>query len=208
MGPAVQRVHHPHSINSRTGTLSQSTCTCVQVWSTPPDVLIAAARLYHFCIFSPSEAPQVCNCFCSMVPCLVVVVTYLQPILRLSRTHCGASISQESCVSRLCCALVVRKGSYIRLNCSHLQKYWITNSALHAKWSVVFAQLIIKGSNEGIHAFLVRIRDEQMQPMPNVRIEDMGHKMGCNGATTFHRSHGTIPQYLSFSPLRCGSLHA
>ena len=64
----------------------------------------------------------------------------------------------------------------------HVQKYWITNSALHAKWSVVFAQLIMNGNNEGIHAFLVRIRDEQMQPMPNVRIEDMGHKMGCNGA--------------------------
>lgn len=62
-----------------------------------------------------------------------------------------------------------------------VQKYWITNSALHAKWSVVFAQLMMNGNNEGIHAFLVRIRDEQMRPMPKVRIEDMGHKMGCNG---------------------------
>ena len=61
------------------------------------------------------------------------------------------------------------------------QKYWITNSAVHAKWCVVFAQLLMAGKQEGIHAFLVRIRDEQMRPMAGVRIEDMGHKMGCNG---------------------------
>jgi acyl-CoA oxidase len=36
------------------------------------------------------------------------------------------------------------------------QKYWITNSAVHAQWSVVFAQLFINGTNHGIHGFLVR----------------------------------------------------
>ncbi|EIE22640.1 acyl-CoA oxidase [Coccomyxa subellipsoidea C-169] len=61
------------------------------------------------------------------------------------------------------------------------QKYWITNSAVHAKWAVVFAQLLIGGRNEGIHGFLVRIRNEDMSVVPGVRIEDMGHKMGCNG---------------------------
>ena len=40
------------------------------------------------------------------------------------------------------------------------QKYWITNSAVHAKWSAVFAQLLIDGENHGIHGFLVRIRNE------------------------------------------------
>jgi len=61
------------------------------------------------------------------------------------------------------------------------QKYWITNSAVDAKWAVVFAQLIIKGKGYGVHGFLTRIRDEGMRPMPHVRIEDMGHKMGTNG---------------------------
>jgi len=61
------------------------------------------------------------------------------------------------------------------------QKYWITNSAVHAQWSVVFAQLFINGTNHGIHGFLVRIRQPDMTPCPGVRIEDMGHKMGCNG---------------------------
>lgn len=61
------------------------------------------------------------------------------------------------------------------------KKYWITNSAIHAHWSVVFAQTIINGTNHGIHGFLVRIRDQDMQPCPGVTIEDMGHKMGANG---------------------------
>ena len=50
----------------------------------------------------------------------------------------------------------------------------ITNSAVDAKYAVVFAQLLIGEKNHGVHGFLVRIRSEDMQPMPNVRIEDMG----------------------------------
>mmetsp|Transcript_3167 Transcript_3167/g.6936 ORF Transcript_3167/g.6936 Transcript_3167/m.6936 type:complete len:665 (+) Transcript_3167:191-2185(+) len=61
------------------------------------------------------------------------------------------------------------------------QKYWITNSAVHAQWCVVFAQLLMKGTNHGIHGFLVRIRNPDMSVCRGVRIEDMGHKMGCNG---------------------------
>lgn len=37
-------------------------------------------------------------------------------------------------------------------------RYWITNSAVHAQWAVVFAQLAVAGRQEGIHGFLVRIR--------------------------------------------------
>ena len=40
------------------------------------------------------------------------------------------------------------------------QKYWITNSAVHAKFAVVFAQLTIGASHHGIHGFLTRIRNE------------------------------------------------
>ena len=47
------------------------------------------------------------------------------------------------------------------------QKYWITNSAVHAKWAVVFAQLLIGGRCEGIHGFLVRIRNEVRTGPPN-----------------------------------------
>jgi acyl-CoA oxidase len=40
---------------------------------------------------------------------------------------------------------------------------------------------MIGSENHGIHGFVVRIRDDAMRPMPGVRIEDMGLKMGLNG---------------------------
>lgn len=61
------------------------------------------------------------------------------------------------------------------------QKYWITNASVHAQWAVVFAHLWVAGTNHGIHGFLVRIRGDDMAPCAGVVIEDMGHKMGCNG---------------------------
>lgn len=61
------------------------------------------------------------------------------------------------------------------------QKYWITNGAVHAQWAVVFAQMRMGAARHGVHGFLVRIRGPDMAPCPGVRIEDMGHKMGCNG---------------------------
>jgi len=60
-------------------------------------------------------------------------------------------------------------------------KYWITNSADHAQWAVVFARLLIDSKDQGIHGFLTRIRNDDMSSIPGVSIFDMGHKMGCNG---------------------------
>lgn len=61
------------------------------------------------------------------------------------------------------------------------QKFWITNGAFHANYAVVFAQTIVKGKNEGINAFLVRLRDDKMDLCEGVVIDDMGHKQGLNG---------------------------
>ena len=61
------------------------------------------------------------------------------------------------------------------------QKYWITNGAVHAKHVVVMAHLLVNGKNEGIHAVLVRMRDNDLKTIPGVTIEDMGYKMGLNG---------------------------
>ena len=61
------------------------------------------------------------------------------------------------------------------------QKYWITNGAQHAKHVVVFAQLSVGEEQHGIHAILVRIRDDDLKEMPQVKVEDMGYKMGLNG---------------------------
>jgi acyl-CoA oxidase len=46
---------------------------------------------------------------------------------------------------------------------------------------VVFAQLEVAGSEQGVHAFLVPIRDGEGRPMQGVRIQDCGEKVGLNG---------------------------
>jgi len=61
------------------------------------------------------------------------------------------------------------------------QKYWITNGAVHAHWAVVFARLLVAGKDHGIHGVMVRIRNDDLSVCEGVRVEDMGHKMGCNG---------------------------
>ncbi|WP_182525532.1 acyl-CoA dehydrogenase [Nocardioides dongkuii] len=61
------------------------------------------------------------------------------------------------------------------------RKDYIGNAARHAQLAVVFAQLEVAGGSEGVHAFVVPIRDEHGDPMPGVRIEDDGLKMGLNG---------------------------
>lgn len=61
------------------------------------------------------------------------------------------------------------------------QKYWITNGFKHSNNALVFGQTIVDGKNEGVSAFLVPIRDEQMKERNGVQITDMGVKLGVNG---------------------------
>ena len=61
------------------------------------------------------------------------------------------------------------------------RKEYIGNAAAHASMAVVFAQLEIDGASEGVHAFVVPIRDGKGKPMPGVRIGDDGAKIGLNG---------------------------
>lgn len=60
-------------------------------------------------------------------------------------------------------------------------KDYIGNAAAHARVAVVFAQLEVGGEGHGVHALVVPIRDEAGNPLPGVRVEDDGHKMGLNG---------------------------
>lgn len=59
-------------------------------------------------------------------------------------------------------------------------KEYIGN-ALHAHFASVFAQLIVAGENHGVHALVVRIRDEQGNLLPDIKVEDNGYKLGLNG---------------------------
>ena len=61
------------------------------------------------------------------------------------------------------------------------RKEWIGNAAVHGRMATVFAQLEVDGIRHGVHAFLVPIRDEEGETLPNVFIEDCGHKLGLNG---------------------------
>ena len=61
------------------------------------------------------------------------------------------------------------------------RKYWITNGAVHAHFVIVFARLLNNGIDEGIHGFIVPIRDQQMKVLPGVTVWDMGYKIGVNG---------------------------
>lgn len=59
-------------------------------------------------------------------------------------------------------------------------KEYIGN-ALHATMASVFAQLIVNGKNEGVHAILVPLRDTNHNTLPGITIEDNGYKLGLNG---------------------------
>ncbi|MGY1723866.1 acyl-CoA dehydrogenase family protein [Blastococcus sp. SYSU DS0533] len=76
------------------------------------------------------------------------------------------------------------------------RKDYIGNAAKDGRMAVVFAQLITRGVNHGVHAWLVPIRDEHGNPVPGVTIGDDGPKAGLlgvdNGRLTF--DHVTVPR--------------
>lgn len=59
-------------------------------------------------------------------------------------------------------------------------KEYIGN-ALDSKMASVFAQLIVNGKNEGVHAILVPLRDKNHKLLPGIKVEDNGYKLGLNG---------------------------
>lgn len=60
-------------------------------------------------------------------------------------------------------------------------KDYLGNAAIDGRAAVVFAQLITRGVNHGVHAFFVPIRDEHGRFLPGVGGEDDGLKGGLNG---------------------------
>ncbi|HEY8301661.1 MAG TPA: acyl-CoA dehydrogenase [Jatrophihabitans sp.] len=61
------------------------------------------------------------------------------------------------------------------------RKDYIGNAARDGRVAAVFAQLITNGEQQGVHAFVVPIRDDAGSVLPGVRIEDCGLKAGLNG---------------------------
>ncbi|MGH8962236.1 MAG: acyl-CoA dehydrogenase [Jatrophihabitantaceae bacterium] len=61
------------------------------------------------------------------------------------------------------------------------RKDYIGNAACDGRMAAVFAQLLTGGQSQGVHAFLVPIRNRDGSSVPGVRIEDCGLKAGLNG---------------------------
>ncbi|MGO3886053.1 MAG: acyl-CoA dehydrogenase family protein [Mycetocola sp.] len=60
-------------------------------------------------------------------------------------------------------------------------KDYLGNAAVHGTAATVFAQLITRGVNHGVHCFYVPIRSDDGQFLPGVGGEDDGLKGGLNG---------------------------
>ena len=75
--------------------------------------------------------------------------------------------------------------------CLDARKDWIGNAALHGRMATVFAQLEVGGTEHGVHAFVVPIRDDEGATLPGITITDRGAKVGLNGVDNgtigFHR---------------------
>lgn len=61
------------------------------------------------------------------------------------------------------------------------QKEYIGNAANHGMMATVFAKLIIDGHDYGVNAFVVPLRDENLNILEGITIKDCGLKMGLNG---------------------------
>ena len=61
------------------------------------------------------------------------------------------------------------------------RKEYIGNAAQDGEMAAVFAQLVVNGESQGVHAFVVPIRNGRGKAMPGVTIGDCGLKAGLNG---------------------------
>lgn len=61
------------------------------------------------------------------------------------------------------------------------RKDYIGGAAEHARMAAVFAQLVTDGKSQGVHCFLVPIRDENGADLPGVTTSDDGRKGGLPG---------------------------
>ena len=75
-------------------------------------------------------------------------------------------------------------------------KDYLGNAALHGRDAVVFAKLITRGVDHGVHAFYVPLRDESGAFLPGIGGEDDGYKGGLNGIDNgrLHFTHVRVPR--------------
>lgn len=76
-------------------------------------------------------------------------------------------------------------------------KDYIGNAAVHGQMASVFAQLIVKGENHGVHAILVNLRDKNGKIQDGITIEDCAYKLGLNGVDNgrIWFNHVRVPRF-------------
>ncbi|CAH0722041.1 unnamed protein product, partial [Brenthis ino] len=61
-------------------------------------------------------------------------------------------------------------------------KFWVGSMGKCATHAIIYAMLISKGKNHGLHSFVVPLRDPKtLKPYPGVIVGDIGEKIGLNG---------------------------
>ena len=60
-------------------------------------------------------------------------------------------------------------------------KDFIGNGARDGRLGIVFARLVVGGTDHGIHALIIELRDELGRVTDGITIEDCGEKLGLNG---------------------------
>lgn len=63
-------------------------------------------------------------------------------------------------------------------------KWWPGGLGKTSQFSLVYANLIIDGTEYGFHCFMTQLRDENHCPMPGVEVGEVGPKIGDNGTET------------------------
>jgi acyl-CoA oxidase len=124
---------------------------------------------------------------------------YLRDIMSMELPGCFAMTESGhgSDVQHLRTTATFEDGSFVVHTPDELaRKDYIGNAARDGRMAVVFAQLITRGREYGVHAFMVPIRDAEGRPMPGVRIEDCGPKAGLNGVDNGRLSfdHVRVPR--------------
>ncbi|KAF8889619.1 acyl-CoA dehydrogenase/oxidase [Infundibulicybe gibba] len=61
-------------------------------------------------------------------------------------------------------------------------KYWPGGLGLSCSHAIVMARLIARGTDHGVHPFMVQLRSlDDYRPLPGIELGDVGLKMGLNG---------------------------
>lgn len=123
------------------------------------------------------------------IPCLKLLASdellseILEDCLKLKIFGCYAQTEMghgSDVQSLMTTATFDEKTDEIILNtpCLEAAKFWPGDLGLFANHALVFARLLVRGNDLGVHSFLLKIRGDDMKPLPGIECGDIGPKIG------------------------------